>query len=77
LPFELAEPDSVLGVGDERSSTAQTRVRQLVSPGKRPITFGAAFDLGERALEQIRASPSAAVSGRVAQVDDERVEVVG
>jgi hypothetical protein len=39
--------------------------------------LGAAFDLGERPLEQIRVAPPAAVSGRVAQVHDERVKVVG
>jgi hypothetical protein len=39
--------------------------------------LGAAFDLGERAFEQVGRAPSAAVSGRVAQVHDERVEVVG
>lgn len=58
-----------------RSCTAPTRVRQLFSPGKRPITF-VRFDLAERALEQIRRPPSVAVS-RIAELNDERVEVVG
>jgi hypothetical protein len=39
--------------------------------------LGAPFDLGERAFEQVRRPPPAVVSGRVAQVHDERVEVVG
>src|SRR4051794_16888768 len=39
--------------------------------------LGAAFDLAERPFEQVRASPAPAMAGRVAQMDDERVEVVG
>ena len=39
--------------------------------------LGAAFDLGERAFGQVCAAPAAAVSCGVAQVNDERVEVVG
>ena len=37
----------------------------------------AAFDLAQRSLQQIRASPSAAVPDWVAQVHDQGVEVVG
>src|SRR5215218_5144013 len=39
--------------------------------------FRAALDLAERAFEQVRRSPPPSVPGRVAQVHDERVEVVG
>ena len=38
--------------------------------------LGASLHLTERSLEQVRRAPSAAVSGRVAQVHDERVEVL-
>ena len=60
-----------------RSSTAQTRVRQLVSPGEAAHHVRAAFDLAERALEQIRAAPSAAVSDWVSQMHHQGVEVIG
>ena len=39
--------------------------------------LGAAADLDERALEQVRGPDSLAVLGRPAQMRDERVEVVG
>jgi hypothetical protein len=53
-------------------------VRQLVSPGKRPITLVRRLtSASERAFEQVGRTPPAAVSGRVAQVHDERVEVIG
>jgi hypothetical protein len=38
--------------------------------------LGAVFHRGERPSEQVRGAPPAAVSGRVVQVHDERVEVV-
>ena len=60
-----------------RSSTAQTSERQLVSAGEAAHDFGAATDLSERALEQVRAAPPFAVPQGVAEVHDERVEVVG
>jgi hypothetical protein len=39
--------------------------------------LGPSFDFAERSLEQVGAAPALAVAQRVAQVDDERVEVVG
>jgi hypothetical protein len=60
-----------------RSRTAQTRERQLVSPGEAAHHLGPPADLTERSFEEIRASPPFAVSERVAQVHDERVEVLG
>jgi hypothetical protein len=45
--------------------------------GESADDLGAAFDLAERPFEQVRAAPPAAVAGRVAQMHDERVEVVG
>jgi hypothetical protein len=45
-----------------RSSTAQTRVRQLVSPGTGPSP-GPPFDLAEGALEQVRRPPASPVAG--------------
>jgi hypothetical protein len=39
--------------------------------------LGVAFDLAEWALEQVRRSPSSTAADRVAQVHDERAEVVG
>jgi hypothetical protein len=60
-----------------RSSTAQTRVRQLVSPGKRPMTFVRRLNVSERPLEQVGAAPSPAMAEWVAQAHHERVEIVG
>jgi hypothetical protein len=77
LAFELAEPDAVLGVGDVEVEQGPDQGEAAGLAGEAADHLGAAFDLGERAFEQVRAAPSAAVSGRVAQVDDERVEVVG
>jgi hypothetical protein len=77
LAFELVEPDAVLGVGDVEVEDGPDERQAAGLAGEAADHFGAAFDLGERPLEQVRAPPSAAVSGGVAQVDDERVEVVG
>jgi hypothetical protein len=60
-----------------RSRTAQTSERQLSSPGNLPISFVLPLHLAERSLEQIGRSPALAVPERVAEVDDERVEIVG
>jgi hypothetical protein len=75
--FELAEPDAVLGVGDVEVEDGPDECEAAGLAGEAADHLGAAFDLGERALEQVGRAPPAAVSGRVAQVHDERVEVVG
>jgi hypothetical protein len=80
LAFELAEADAVLGVGDVEVKDGPDDGEAAGLAGEAADHLGAAFDLGERALEQVGASSSAAVPGRVAQVRDERderVEVVG
>ena len=76
LALELGEPDAVGGVRhvevehgpDEREAAGLTR--------EAADHLGASLDLAERSLEQVRRAPPPAVSGRVAQVHDERVEVV-
>jgi hypothetical protein len=77
LAFELAEPDAVLGVGDVEVEDGPDQGEAAGLAGEAADHLGAAFDLGERPLEQVRAPPPAPVSGRVAQVHDERVEIVG
>jgi hypothetical protein len=77
LAFELAEPDAVLGVGDVEVKHGPDEGEAAGLAGEAADHLGAAFDLGERAFERVRAPPPAAVSCRVARVDDERVEVVG
>src|SRR3954453_11198409 len=59
------------------SSTAQIRLRALVSPGTRPITLVRRRTSTKGAFEQVRAADSFAVLGRPAQVRDQGVEVVG
>jgi hypothetical protein len=77
LAFELAEADAVLGVGDVEVKDGPDECQAAGLAGEAADHLGAAFDLGERAFEQVGAAPAAAVSCRVAQVHDERVEVVG
>jgi hypothetical protein len=77
LAFDLVEPDPVLGVGDVEVEDGPDEREAAGLAGEPADHLGAAFDLGQRPLEQVRAAPPAAVSGRVAQVDDEGVEVVG
>jgi hypothetical protein len=77
LAFELAEPDAVLGVGDVEVEDGPDEREAAGLAGEATDDLGASFDFGERPFEQVCASPPAAVSGRVAQVHDERVEVVG
>src|SRR5439155_23235983 len=71
LALELGELDAVGGMGD---------VEVKHSPDERETAglsgLGATLDLAEGSLEQVGRSPAAAVSDRVAQVHDKRVEVV-
>jgi hypothetical protein len=60
-----------------RSRTAQTSERQLLSPGKRAHHFRAPADLAERPFEEIGRPPPFAVSEWIAQMHDQRVEVLG
>src|SRR5206468_7799650 len=74
---ELGELDAVGGVADVEVKHGPDERQAAGLAGEAADHLGAAFDLAERSLEQVRASPPPAVSGRVAQVHDERVEVVG
>ena len=47
LAVEFVESDAVGLVSDEEIEDAQTRVRQLSSPGKRPMTFAQKFNFAE------------------------------
>jgi hypothetical protein len=51
-----------------RSSTAQHMVRQLVSPGNRPITFRPPLDLLQRPLQQVGRAEPPAEAQRVGEV---------
>ena len=52
-------------------------MRQLLSPGKRPITLVRRLTSPRDRSRRFVAPPSAAVPDWVAEVDHERVEVVG
>ena len=77
LAFELGELDAVGGVADVEVKHGPDEREAAGLAGEAADHLGAAFDLGERAFEQVGRPPPAAVSCRVAQVHDERVEVVG
>jgi hypothetical protein len=77
LALELGEPDAVGGVGDVEVEHGPDERQAACLAGEAADHLGPPLDLAERPLEQVCASPSAAVSGGVAQVHDERVEVVG
>src|SRR3954452_3312683 len=77
LTLELGELDAVGGVGDVEVEDGPDEGEAAGLAGEAADDLGAAFDLAERSLEQVRAAPPPAVAGRVAQVDDERVEIVG
>ena len=77
LAFELGEVDAVGGVGDVEVQDGPDEGEAAGLAGEPADHLRAPLDLAQRSLEQIRASPPAAVSGRVAQVHHERVEVVG
>jgi hypothetical protein len=77
LAVELGEPDAVGGVGDVEVKDGPHEGEAAGLAGEAADHLRAALDLAERPFEQVRRAPSAAVSGRVAQVHDERVEIVG
>jgi len=77
LAFELGELDPVGGVADVEVQDGPDEREAARFAGKATDHLGAALDFAERAFEQVRAAPSPAVAGRVAQVHDEGVEVVG
>jgi hypothetical protein len=77
LVFELGEPDSVGGVADVEVKHGPNEGEAAGFAGEPADHLGASFDLAKRPLEQVCASPPPAVSGRVAQVHDERLKVVG
>ena len=77
MAFELVEADSVLGVGEVDVEHGPDEREAAGLAGEPADHLGASLDLAERSLEQIGGSPSAPVSGRLAQVRDERVEVIG
>src|SRR4051794_2826407 len=77
LAFELGELDAVGGVADVEVQDGPDEGEAAGLAGEPADHLGASFDFAQRSLEQVRAAPAPAVSGRVAQMDDERVEVVG
>src|SRR5829696_6937919 len=77
LALELGELDAVGGVGAVEVKHGPDQDQAAGLAGEAADHLGAALDLAERSFEQVGRSPAPAVSGRVAQVHDERVEVVG
>jgi hypothetical protein len=53
LAFELAEPDAVLGVGDVEVEDRPDEGEAAGLAGEAADDLGAAFDLGQRAFEQV------------------------
>ena len=77
LAVERVEVDAVGLVGDQEIEDGPDEGEAAGLAGEAAHHLRASFDLAERALEQVRSSPSAAVAEWVAQVHDQRVEVVG
>src|SRR4051795_4317336 len=77
LAFELGERDAVGGVADVEVKDGPDEREAAGLAGEAADDLGAALDFAERSLEQVRRSSPAAMSSRVAQVHDERVEIVG
>src|SRR4051795_13773125 len=73
LAFELGELDAVGGVADVEVKDGPDEREAAGLAGEPADDLGAALDLAQRALEQVRRSPPPAVPGGVAQVRDERV----
>jgi len=64
-------------VGDEEVEDGPDEGEAAFLAGEPAHHLGSPFDLAERSLQKIGRPPRAAVSGRVAQVHDQRVEIVG
>jgi hypothetical protein len=77
LAVELGEADAVGLAGDVEVEDGPDEREAAVLAGEPAHDLGAAFDLPERALEQVGRPPSPAVARWVAQVHDERVQIVG
>jgi hypothetical protein len=60
-------------VGDVEVQNGPDECEAAGLAGEAADHLRAPLDLAERPFEQVRAPPSAAMSGRVVQVDDERV----
>jgi hypothetical protein len=65
LAFELGELDAVGGVADVEVKDGPDQREAAGLAGEAADDLGAALDLAERALEQVRRSPPAAMAGRV------------
>ena len=76
MAVEFGEADAVGLMSDEEIEDGPDEREAAVLAGEPAHHLGPAFDFAERALEQVGRSPPPAVSGRVAQVHDERVEIV-
>jgi hypothetical protein len=77
LALELGEPDPVGGVADVEVKHGPDERQAAGFAGEPADHLGAPLDLAQRPLEQVGAPPPPAVPGRIAQVDDERIEIVG
>ena len=77
LAVELGEADAVGLVADQEVEDGPYQGEAAVLAGEAAHHLRSPLDLAERSLEQVGAAPAPAVAWRVAQVHDERVEVVG
>jgi hypothetical protein len=76
LAVDFGERRAVARVAEEQVEYCPDEREAAGLAGEAAHHFGSPADLTERPFEEIRASPPFAVSERVAQVHDERVEVV-
>ena len=77
VAVDVGELDSVAGVVDLEVEDGPDEREAALLAGESSDHLGPSLDLAERALEQVCRAPALAVAQRVAQVDDERVEIVG
>ena len=77
LAVDVGERGAVAGVVEEEVEDRPDQCQAAGLAGEAAHHLGAPADLAERPLEQVRAAPPFAVPERVAQMDNERVEVLG
>ena len=67
LAFELAEAHAVFGVGEVEVEYGPDEGEAAGLAGEAADDLGAAFDLGQRAFQEVGGAPASAVAQRVAQ----------
>jgi hypothetical protein len=76
LAVEVGEGGTVAGVAEEQVEHRPDERQAAGLAGEAAHHFGAPANFAERPLEEIGLPPPFAVSERIAQVNDQRVEIV-